>query len=47
MLCPFMRGELGPAMRSTAFSALSRNFDLNSEATTARTEQSSLIISPA
>jgi hypothetical protein len=33
--------------RSTAFSASSRNFDLNGEARTARTKQSSPIISPA
>jgi hypothetical protein len=32
---------------STAFSASSRNFDLNGEAKTARKKQSSPIISPA
>jgi hypothetical protein len=32
--------------RSTAFSASSRNFDLNGEAKTARRKQSSPIISP-
>jgi hypothetical protein len=33
--------------RSTAFSASSRNFDLNGEAKTTRKKQSSPIISPA
>jgi len=33
--------------RSTAFSASSRNFDLNGEASTVRTKQNSPIIPPA
>jgi hypothetical protein len=33
-------------IRSTAFSASSRNFDLNGEARTARTKQNSPIIPP-
>jgi hypothetical protein len=44
---PFGSLRLNTIYWSTAFSASSRNFDLNGEASTARTKQSSPIIRPA